>query len=77
MSKELIEYLGGWLLDYPEELTVDELEGDREQLILEVSVNPEDMGKIIGKRGRIIHSIRSLARVAAHGEGSVLVEVVD
>ncbi len=77
MSRELIQYLGGWLLDNPEALTVDELEGDRDQIIFEISVDPEDMGKIIGKRGRIIHAIRSLARVAAQGEGSVLVEVVD
>lgn len=78
MSRELIEYLGGWLLDHPEDLTVDELEGDRDQTIFEISVNPEDMGKIIGKRGRIIHAIRSLSRVAAQGEsGQVLVEVVD
>jgi predicted RNA-binding protein YlqC (UPF0109 family) len=78
VSRELIEYLGGWLLDHPEDLTVDELEGDRDQTIFEISVHPEDMGKIIGKRGRIIHAIRSLSRVAAQGEGGqVLVEVVD
>jgi predicted RNA-binding protein YlqC (UPF0109 family) len=43
-----------------------------------LSVNPEDMGKLIGRRGRIIQSLRVLARAAQGRDGgSVLVEVVD
>lgn len=78
MSRQVIEYVAPWILDHPEDLVVDELEGDDGGLILELSVHPEDMGKIIGKRGRIIHALRSLARATSQRDGrSVLVEVVD
>jgi uncharacterized protein len=78
LSRALVEYLGPWLLDYPEELEVEEVEGDRGATILELSVHPDDMGKLIGKRGRIIQSLRTLARAAGQREGvTVLVEVVD
>lgn len=78
MTRRLVEYLGPWLLDHPEELEIVEVEGDRGAIVLELTVNPEDMGKIIGKRGRIIRSIRSLARAAGQADGeTVLVEVVD
>jgi uncharacterized protein len=70
--------VGGWLLDHPDELTVTEVEGERSATILEVSVNPEDMGKLIGRRGRIIQSLRVLARAAQGRDGgSVMVEVID
>lgn len=78
MTRKLVEYLGPWLLDHPEELVIEEVEGDRGATVLEVTVNSEDMGKIIGKRGRIVRSIRSLARAAGQAEGeTILVEVVD
>ena len=78
MSRELIEYVASWLLDHPDEVEIEEVEGERGTTVYEVTVNPEDMGKIIGRRGRIIRSIRALARAAAQGEGrSVMVEVVD
>ena len=78
MSREVIEYLAPWLLDHPEELEITEVEGDRGETVLELSVNPEDMGKIIGKRGRIIRSLRVLSRAAGQRDGrGVLVEVVD
>lgn len=78
MTRRLIEYLGPWLLDNPEALEIEEVEGERGETVLELSVDPDDMGKIIGKRGRIIRSIRSLARAAGQSEGdTVMVEVVD
>lgn len=78
MTRRLLEYLGPWLLDHPEQLEITEVTGERGETVLELTVDPEDMGKIIGKRGRIIRSVRSLARAAAQSEGeTVMVEVVD
>jgi uncharacterized protein len=78
LTRRLVEYLSPWLLDHPEDLEITEVEGERGATILELTVNPEDMGKIIGKRGRIIRSIRSLSRAAGQTEGeTILVEVVD
>jgi predicted RNA-binding protein YlqC (UPF0109 family) len=78
VTRELLEYIGPWLVDNPDELEINEVEGERGATVLEVSVNPEDMGKLIGKRGRIIRSIRTLARAAGQSEGqNIVVEVVD
>lgn len=77
MSRELLEYLGPWLLDNPDAMEITESEGERGGIVFELKVDPEDMGKIIGKRGRIIRSIRTVARAAQRDEGSVMVEVVD
>jgi predicted RNA-binding protein YlqC (UPF0109 family) len=78
MTRELLEYIGPWLVDNPDELQINEAEGDRGALVIEVSVDPADMGKLIGKRGRIIRSIRTLARAAGQRDGqNVMVEVVD
>lgn len=78
MGRAVVDYVIPWLVDNPDAVEITEVEGERETLILEVSVDPEDMGKIIGKRGRIIHSLRALARASAQREGqSVMVEVVD
>jgi predicted RNA-binding protein YlqC (UPF0109 family) len=78
VTRALMEYLGPWLLDEPDEMQINETEGDRGAIVLEISVAPEDMGKIIGKRGRIIRSIRALARAAGQRDDrSVMVEVVD
>ena len=78
MSRQLLEYIGPWLVDHPDEVEITEAEGDRGALVLEIQVNPEDMGKLIGKRGRIIRSIRTLARAAGQRDGqNIMVEVVD
>ncbi|HYI44574.1 MAG TPA: KH domain-containing protein [Actinomycetota bacterium] len=78
MSRELIEFVVPWLLDHPDEVEINESEGDRGSTVLELSVHPDDMGKIIGKRGRIIRSLRLLARATGQRDGNtVFVEVVD
>ncbi len=78
MSRALIDYVAPWLVDHPDELSVLEVEGEGSVLILEVSVNAEDVGKIIGRRGRIIRSLRALAKAAGQRDGrAVMVEVVD
>ncbi len=77
MSRELLEYLGPWLLDDPDAMEITETEGDRGATVYEVKVASEDAGKIIGRRGRIIRSNRTLARAAKRDTGPVMVEVVD
>ena len=78
MSRELLEYVVPWLVDNPEAIEITEVEGEREGIVLELTVDPEDVGKVIGKRGRIIRSLRTLAKASqAEGAGSVMVEVVD
>ena len=77
MTRQLIEFVGPWLVDHPDEIEVTEVEDDR-GVVIEVSVHPDDMGKIIGKRGRVIRSLRTLAKAAGQRAGeNVTVEVVD
>jgi uncharacterized protein len=55
-----------------------EIEGENGSLVIELTVAPDDVGKVIGKRGRIIRSLRTLAKAAGQREGrSVMLEVVD
>ena len=78
MSRELLEYVTEWLVDNPDEVEISEVEGERGATVLEISVHPDDVGKMIGKRGRIIRSLRALARAAGQRDGqTILVEVVD
>lgn len=70
---DLVEYLVKELVDSPEDARVDsKLEGN--QLDLTITVKPDETGKIIGRSGRTIKSIRTLARAAA-GNSELLVEV--
>jgi uncharacterized protein len=66
--KNLLEYLLIHLVDYPEDVVIEENETDRGFEYL-LKVNPEDMGRVIGKRGAVIESIRSIAKVRAVKEG--------
>jgi hypothetical protein len=78
VSRALLDYVTPWLVDYPDDVEITEVEGEGEAIVYEISVHPDDMGKIIGKRGRIIHSLRALARASAQRDGrSIMVEVVD
>jgi predicted RNA-binding protein YlqC (UPF0109 family) len=78
MSRQFLEYVTPWLVDHPDEVTIIEGDGDRDEIVYELTVHPDDMGKIIGKRGRIIRSLRALARAAGDRDGrGVSVEVVD
>lgn len=74
--KELVEYLAKSLVDHPEDVHVNEVEGER-TIILELSVSPVDMGKVIGKQGRIAKAIRTVVKAAAAKEGKkVSVEIL-
>lgn len=66
--KELIEYIARSLVDHPEEVRVREM-GGGSRIRLELSVARDDMGRVIGKGGKVANSIRTLLRVAAEKEG--------
>ncbi len=74
--KELLEVIARNLVDNPEQVTVSEVKGDR-SIILELKVAPEDMGKVIGKQGRIAKAIRTVVKAAAvHEDKRIVVEIV-
>ncbi|MGH2736365.1 MAG: KH domain-containing protein [Actinomycetota bacterium] len=78
MSRALVEYVVPWLVDNPDDVEISETTGEGDSIVLEISVHADDMGKIIGKQGRIIRSLRTLARAAGQRSGeSIMVEVVD
>lgn len=58
-EKEFIEYVAKSIVDYPEDVKLNVVEGEKTTLI-ELKVNPKDVGKIIGKNGSIIKSLRTL-----------------
>ena len=66
--KNLLEYLLIHLVDYPEDVVVEETETER-GFEYSLRVNPEDMGRVIGKKGSVIESIRAIAKVRAVKEG--------
>jgi hypothetical protein len=68
VMKELIEYIAKSLVDHPEEVQVRET-GGGSKVRIELSVARDDMGRVIGKGGKVANSIRSLLRVAAEKEG--------
>lgn len=76
MMKELVENLAKALVDQPEKVVVNLIEKDKTTLI-ELKVAQEDMGKVIGKQGRIAKAIRTLVKVAATKQKKkVIVEII-
>ncbi len=74
--KELVEVIAKSLVDYPEEVVVTETENDR-SIVIELRVAQADMGKVIGKQGRIAKAIRAVVKAAASKEDrKVIVEIV-
>ena len=74
--KELLLYMAQNLVDNPEQVTVTEIPGD--ETVLELRVAPEDMGKVIGRQGRIAKEIRTIIKSVAQRKGErVSVEIVD
>ncbi len=74
--KELVEVLAKALVDHPEEVSVTETDKDN-VTVIELRVASSDMGKVIGKQGRIAKAIRSLVKAAASKDDKkVVVEIV-
>ena len=75
--KELLTYIARNLVDHPDAVSVTEHKGEGET-VLELRVAPDDMGKVIGRQGRIAKEIRTLMRSVAQRQGTtVSVEIVD
>ena len=74
--KELVEVIAKSLVDYPEEVVVTETENDK-TIVVELHVASSDMGKVIGKQGRIAKAIRSVVKAAASkSDKKVAVDIV-
>ncbi|MGD8190173.1 KH domain-containing protein [Brevibacillus ginsengisoli] len=74
--KELVELIAKALVDHPEEVRVNAVEKER-LVVFELSVHPDDMGKIIGKQGRIAKALRTVVTAAAvQSDKRVTVEIV-
>ncbi len=74
--KELVEHMARSLVDDPDAVVVREIEGVS-ATIYELSVAPDDMGRVIGKQGRVANAMRTLLRVAAVKDGKrVTLEIV-
>ena len=74
--KELVEFMAKSLVDNPDAVIVNEVDGEQ-SIILELKVAPEDMGKIIGKQGRIAKAIRTVVKAAAVKQNKrVIVEII-
>jgi predicted RNA-binding protein YlqC (UPF0109 family) len=74
--KELVEIIAKSLVDNPDAVQVSEVTGEQ-SIILELKVAPEDMGKVIGKQGRIAKAIRTVVKAAAIKENKrVVVEII-
>ena len=75
--KDLLLYIARSLVQQPDQVTVTEIEG-ADELTLELRVAPEDMGKVIGRQGRIAKEIRPLVRAYAQRTGvKVSVDICD
>ena len=75
--KELIEYIAKSLVDHPDSVKVTEVEGERTSVI-ELSVVKEDLGKVIGKQGKMAQAIRIIISAASGKAGKrYILEIVE
>jgi uncharacterized protein len=78
VPRELLQYLAEGLVEDPDRVSVEPFEGDDGTIVLELSVAPEDYGRVIGRGGRTAQALRTVVKAAATGEGChVVVDIVD
>ena len=70
--KDILLYFLTPLVDNPYDIAIDEQSGERDSIMLTIHCNPEDMGKVIGKNGRIIRALRDLMKLLATKKGIYL-----
>jgi predicted RNA-binding protein YlqC (UPF0109 family) len=77
MLKDLLEYLAKALVDDPDSVHVDAVETET-TIVLELTVAKDDVGKVIGKQGRIARALRTIVKASAVRDGKrAIVEIVD
>ena len=77
MSKEIVEYLARRLVDEPDEVSVEEIEREG-AIVLQLHVAKDDVGKVIGRQGRIARALRTIVRAsAARREQRVMLELLE
>ncbi|MGH0052048.1 MAG: KH domain-containing protein [Sphaerochaetaceae bacterium] len=77
MEKDLVEYIVKSLVDVPDEVSINVIEGEK-STILELKVASEDVGKVIGKQGRIAKAIRTILSASATKSGKrAVLEILD
>ena len=76
--EDLLEFLARALVDKPDEVRVEGFDEDDGTIVLEIHVAEDDVGKVIGRGGRTVSSLRTVMRaVASRQDERVLVDVVD
>lgn len=77
--QDLIEFIARNLVDKPEEVQVHVVRDDRHATVLSLRVDPDDLGKVIGREGRVAKAMRSLMRVSAtlRGQRHIGLEIDD
>ena len=75
--RELVEYLTRALVEHPDEVQVDEV-GSDDDIVLEIRVAEGDLGRVIGRSGRVANAIRTVAKAAGARDGRrVMVEILE
>jgi uncharacterized protein len=78
MPRDLLEYLAKALVDHPEKVKVDAFEEDSGALVLELAVDEDDYGHVIGRGGRTAQALRTVVKAAgARQDRKVLIDIVD
>lgn len=78
MTGDVLEFIARQLVDNPDEVDITATEEDDGSVLFELRVHPDDMGKVIGKRGRTAKAIRTMVKAAATREGiNASVEIVE
>ncbi len=76
-SENVLEFVAKQLVDHPDDVRIEAEEDDRE-VVLNLHVHDEDLGKVIGKRGRTAKAIRTLVKAAGSlDDENITVEIVD
>ncbi|HEX8918564.1 MAG TPA: KH domain-containing protein [Chloroflexota bacterium] len=75
MTRELLEYIAGSLVDYPDEMRLTESE-EEGLTVYQLHVAPRDIGKVIGRRGRVARAMRTLLKVSSiHNNRRAVLEI--